>query len=184
MVFSARRASPDDVPALTALIKRRAEWMRECGLEDWEGWSSSAALMAARAARPRSPGWVLVHAGGAIVGCTYVSDRPLDEGWTTSEQAEAALYLNSTVTDPAWRRCRPGSQLAAWALHQAAMTGKSWVRRGCTSQGLLRYYRDAQGFTLVRTVRSEHAVTYLLARRATVANWLYQGGDAKSQDCS
>ncbi|MFE0457359.1 GNAT family N-acetyltransferase [Streptomyces sp. NPDC058914] len=166
-----RPASPDDVPALTALIGRRAAWMRERKLEDWEGWSSSAALMAARAARPRSPGWVLEHIGGAVVGCTTVSDRSLDAGWTVAEQGEAALYLNTTVTDPAWRRFRPGALLAAWTLHRAATTGRSWVRRGCTSDGLLRYYRDVQGFALVRTVRGEHTVTHLLARQATASDW-------------
>ncbi|MFI1976990.1 GNAT family N-acetyltransferase [Streptomyces wedmorensis] len=140
--------------------------MRERKLEDWEGWSSSAGLMAARAARPRSPAWVLEHDGGAVVGCTIVSDRPLDEGWTDPERDEAALYLNTTVTDPAWRRHRPGALLAAWTLHRAATRGKSWVRRGCANDGLLRYYRDVQGFTLVRTVRGEHAVTHLLARQA------------------
>lgn len=77
--------------------------MRERQLEDWEGWSSSAAMMAARAARTRSPGWVLEHTEGAVVGCTTVSDRPLDEGWTTAEREETALYLHTTVTDPAWR---------------------------------------------------------------------------------
>jgi hypothetical protein len=184
MVFSVRPASSDDVPVLTALIERRAVWMREEGLEDWAGWSSSAALMAARAARPRSPAWVLEHAGGAVVGCTTVSDRPLDEGWTIPEQAEAALYLNTTVTDPAWRRCRPGALLAAWTLHRAATTGKSWVRRSCTSDGLLRYYRDAQRFTPVRAVRGEHTVTHLLARRATTSDWSHRGTGRGVQDCS
>lgn len=145
--------------------------MRERQLEDWEGWSSSAAMMAARAARTRSPGWVLEHTKGAVVGCTTVSDRPLDEGWTTAEREETALYLHTTVTDPAWRHCRPGALLAAWALQRAATAGKTWVRRACTSDGLLRYYRDAQGFTLVRTVRGEHTVTHLLARQATRPDW-------------
>ncbi|MGW2447867.1 GNAT family N-acetyltransferase [Streptomyces sp. NPDC001675] len=145
--------------------------MRERGFEDWDGWSSSAPLIAARAARAHSPAWVLEHAQGAVVGCTALSDRPLDEGWNSTERAEPALYLNTTVTHPDWRRHHPGSLLAAWALRQAAATGKEWVRRGCTSEGLLRYYRDGQGFGLVRTVRNGETATYLLASRAAHSRW-------------
>lgn len=164
-LFSVRPARPDDLPALTSVIEDRAAWMRERGLEDWAGWLSSAPMMAARAVRPRSPGWVLEHARERVVGCTQLSDRPLDEGWSVAERDAPALYLNTTVTDPAWRRHRPGALLAAWALERAAATGHTWVRRGCTSEELLRYYRDVQGFDLVRTVRSGGTVTHLLARR-------------------
>ncbi|MFI6036043.1 GNAT family N-acetyltransferase [Streptomyces sp. NPDC051315] len=163
-MFSVRLARPDDELALVSLIEDRAAWMRERGLEDWEGWLSSAPMMAARAVRPRSPAWVLEHARGRVVGCTTVSDRPLDEGWSSAERDEPALYLNTTVTDPAWRQHRPGALLAAWAVRRAAATGRTWVRRGCTSEGLLRYYRDGQGFDLVRTVRSGGTMTHLLAR--------------------
>lgn len=169
-LFSVRPARPDDLPALTAVIEERAAWMRERGLEDWEGWLSSAPMMAMRAVRPRSPGWVLEHAREGVVGCTQLSDRPLDEGWSDAERDEPALYLNTTVTDPAWRWHRPGALLAAWALRRAAATDRTWVRRGCTGEGLLRYYRDGQGFDLVRTVRSEQTVTHLLARRAAATD--------------
>ncbi|MFD4589044.1 GNAT family N-acetyltransferase [Streptomyces sp. NPDC058434] len=164
-MFSVRPARPDDLSALTSVIEDRAAWMRERGLDDWEGWLSSAPMMAARAVRSRSPGWVLEHARGRVVGCTSLSDRPLDEGWSVAEGEEPALYLNTTVTDPAWRRYRPGALLAAWVLERAAATGRTWVRRGCTSEELMRYYRDVQGFGLVRTVRSDQTVTHLLARR-------------------
>ncbi|MFE6520660.1 GNAT family N-acetyltransferase [Streptomyces sp. NPDC057794] len=80
-----------------------------------------------------------------------------------TERAEPALYLSTTCTDPAWRGHRPGALLAAWALEHAAGNGAAWLRRSCDNDRLLRYYRDVQGFTVVRTV-VHTGTTHLLAR--------------------
>jgi hypothetical protein len=40
------------------------------------------------------------------------------------------------------------------------------VRRGCRHLGLVRYYRDVQGFELVHTTERHGHPAYLLARKA------------------
>ncbi|MFJ2239347.1 GNAT family N-acetyltransferase [Streptomyces sp. NPDC087859] len=146
------------------MIRSRAEWMRHQGLRDWDAWMSSADLMAARATRPRTAAWLLVHGDGSVVGCTTVSAVVPDEGWTARERTQSALYLSTTCTDPAWREHRPGTRLVTWALAYAGQTGAATLRRSCQGPGLLRLYRDVQGFDLVRTVSDGGSPTHLLAR--------------------
>lgn len=164
-MFVVRSAQPEDTDALAAVIRARALWMRGWGLEDWDAWLGSADLLAARAVRPGSRARLLVHDSGAVVGCTTLSETPSDDGWNPGERAEAALYLSTTCTDPAWRDQRPGSLLVSWALGRAAQEGRSWLRRSCRGDGLLRHYRDVQGFTLVRSLPDDGGTTHLLAAR-------------------
>ncbi|WP_309054392.1 GNAT family N-acetyltransferase [Streptomyces sp.] len=162
-MFDVRTATVDDAPAVARVIRARAAWMRREGLEDWEAWWHSADAMAARATRPRAPARLLVHRSGAVVGCTTLSATASDEEWSTVEREQPARYLSTTCTDPAWRGHRPGAVLAAWALEETAAAGAAWLRLSCADDRLMRYYRDVQGFALVRTV-TRTGVTYLLAR--------------------
>lgn len=163
-MFEVRAAEPSDAPAIERVIRSRAEWMRQKGLADWDAWMNSAELMAARATRPGAPARLLVHEDGTVIGCTTVSAVPSDEAWTAAERAESALYLNTTCTDPRWRAHRPGALLASWAVGEAAACAVAWVRRSCSNDALMRYYRDVQGFTLVRTLPAADAGrTHLLA---------------------
>ncbi|MEU9554396.1 GNAT family N-acetyltransferase [Streptomyces fumanus] len=164
-MFEVRKATEEDTPAVVRVIRARAGWMRHRGLEDWDGWWHSADAMAARATRPQAPARLLVHRSGVVVGCTTLSATAPDEEWTAAERDQPARYLSTTCTDPAWRRYRPGAVLAAWALDETAAAGAAWLRRSCADDRLMRYYRDAQGFALVRTV-TRTGTTYLLARSA------------------
>jgi hypothetical protein len=82
-------------------------------------------------------------------------------GWTPDETAEPAYYLNTTVTDPAFRALRPGTLMAWWAVDRAARHGRAWVRRDCLWPGLVRYYQR-QGFTLLHEVQRTRCRLYLL----------------------
>ncbi len=103
---------------------------------------------------------------GGLVGCTSLYEETPQWGWTDVERAETAFFLATTFTDPARRAERPGALIAWWALGHATRAGKDWVRRGCGHAGLVRYYRDVQGFQLVHTTERHGHTAYLLARKA------------------
>jgi hypothetical protein len=70
------------------------------------------------------------------------------------------------VTDPALAGQRLGALIAWSVLDLAARRGKEWVRRGTTEPGLVRYYRDVQGWSVVREKEHKGFLFTGLARRS------------------
>lgn len=172
-MFLMRPATGADTSALTTVIRSRAEWMRDRDMEGWDGWYERAASLAGQASDPTFPVWVLTHEDtGQVIGCTSLFEETPQWGWTDAERAEPALFLATTCTDPAWRAHQPGALIAWWSLGHAARNGREWVRRGCGFEGLVRYYRDVQGFDLIHTVERHGYPAYLLARKAEEINGL------------
>ncbi|MET9341855.1 hypothetical protein [Nonomuraea sp. NPDC003804] len=161
-MFRMRPARVEDRPEIETLIRARAAWMRERELPGWEGWHGKAAELAAQAGDPAFPVWAMTGDDGQVVGVTSLYEQSSPLLWPDeAERAEPAIFLATTITDPALSSQRPGSLIAWWALHQAAAQGRTWVRRGTGPYpGLVAYYRDVQGWSVVRTV--EHG----LGRRA------------------
>jgi hypothetical protein len=75
-----------------------------------------------------------------VIGCTCLFDESLAWFWTEAERAEPAIFMATTVTDPAYAGERVGCQLAWWVLGHAARAGRAWVRGGTTEAALVRYY--------------------------------------------
>lgn len=160
-----RRADKDDVDAIAAMIRARSAWMRDRGQPAWE---DAADDLAGQAADPDVPVWVLTG-GGEAIGCTTLLDQSPAWFWTEAERAEPALFMVSTVTDPRFAGQQLGCQLAWWVLDHAARTGRVWVRRGTFVPELVAYYRDVQGWQVVRQVeRDGHTVVGLTRRAAHV----------------
>lgn len=148
------------------MIRARSGWLRERGMPDWD---DAADVLAAQAAQPGFPVWVLTD-HDRVVGCTSLFEESLAWFWTDAERAQAAIFMATTVTDPAYAGRRIGCQLAWWVLDHAARTAQQWVRRGATEPGLVRYYRDVQGWQVVREkTRDGFTVTGLTRRRAAHA---------------
>lgn len=179
-----RPAVADDRDGIASLIRRRAAWMRDGGLLRWRGWEIGADVLAGQADDPRWAVWVVVAESGAVIGVTTTDVTP-ELGWTEQERAEPAVFLQSTVTDPA--HAGVGMAIAFWALDFAARRGDRWVRRGVLTDGdggnagLVRYYRR-QGWRVVRRVghsRKAGITVWSLARPAERQAWLaYRGGMA------
>ncbi|WP_461006203.1 GNAT family N-acetyltransferase [Streptomyces capparidis] len=136
--------------------------MRQRGLPDW---GEAADEVAAQAGKPDSPVWVLTRHGKDIVGCTSVYRETPAWAYTADECAEPALFLATTVTLPT-NGGRIGCLIAWWALDRAARSGCRWVRRGTGQDALMRYYRDVQGWTLLRTLDRRGHTAHIMARRA------------------
>jgi hypothetical protein len=165
-MFVMRPATADDQKPIATMIYARSVWMRRRGLDGWDSWQSSTPALAAQAADPAFPVWVMTDDGGRIVACTSLYEESPRWFWTEAEQAEPAFFLATTVTDPALAGQRMGALVAWSVLDLAARTGKEWVRRGTTEPKLVRYYRDVQGWKVVR--EKEHKGFHFtgLARRA------------------
>ncbi len=154
-----RPATVDDVSGVAAMITARCAWMEQQGLESWREDVDDLAGQAGRGFM-----WVL-ETEGRIVGCTTVMTQALPQDWTPEEAEEPSLYLFTTATDPAYREHRPGSLIGLWTVDRAARQGRRWVRQGCYSPELVKYYKT-QGFTLVKEQDRNAGRLYLLARRA------------------
>lgn len=166
-MFTLRRAAADDEKPVAEMILARSAWMKRGGVTGWRGWQASALVLAGQAADPAFPAWVLTREGdGAVVGCTSVFEESPPWFWTEEERAEPAFFLATTVTDPAYAGQRIGALIAWTLLDQAARTGRAWVRRGTTEPGLVRYYRDVQGWSVVREKERDGFLVTGLARRA------------------
>jgi len=165
-MFALRPASAGDQEPIAAVIRARSAWMRQRGLNGWDSWESSADVLAAQAADPSFPVWVLADGDGLVVGCTSLYEQSPPWFWTEEEQAEPAFFLATTVTDPALAGRRAGALMAWSVLDMAARTGRRWVRRGTTEPGLVRYYRDVQGWAVVREKEHKGFLFTGLARLA------------------
>jgi hypothetical protein len=160
-----RRATAADRESVEAMMLARARWMRDNGVRDGDAWADAAPELAAQACEDPTYMWVLLD-GGRVIGSTCAYDETPPTGWTAAERAESAIFLATTVTDPAYRHLKPGRLIALWALDHAARSGAEWVRRGTTEDGLVRYYRDVQGWELMHSVPVGDRTVHMLGRRA------------------
>lgn len=158
-MFTMRPATTADTPGVASMIRARCDWQETNGLESWRGLVDDLAGQAGDGTV-----WVLVD-GERIVGCTTVMTQAPPKDWTPEEAAEESLYLFTTVTDPAYRKHKPGTLIALWAVDRAARQGRQWVRRGCFFPELVKYYQT-QGFTLMKEQDRRAGHLYLMARRA------------------
>lgn len=117
-MFTMRPATTADTPGVAAMIRARCDWQEAHG---WESWRDLVDDLAGQAGDGTV--WVLVD-GERIVGCTTVMTQAPPKDWTPEEAAEESLYLFTTVTDPAYRKHKPGTLIALWAVDRAARQGR------------------------------------------------------------
>jgi GNAT superfamily N-acetyltransferase len=161
-MLTMRPAAGTDRAAVAAMISARCDWMEERGLPSWR---PSLDDLVKQTANPCGDVWVLELDGSRIIGRTTLQEQGPPWGWTDAERAEPALYLTTSVTDPAFRHLKPGSALAWWAVDRAARAGAGWVRRDCAFPELAKYY-ESQGYVLVREIERKSHRLFMMARRA------------------
>jgi hypothetical protein len=161
-MLTMRPAASTDTAAVAAMISSRCDWMEERGLPSWR---PSLDDLVRQTANPCGDVWVLELDRSRIIGRTTLQEQGPPWGWTDAEQAEPALYLTTSVTDPVFRHLKPGSVLAWWAVDRAAQAGADWVRRDCAFPELAKYY-ESQGYDLVREIERKGHRLFMMARRA------------------
>ena len=96
-MLTMRPARPADQDPIARMIRARSGWLRERGMPDWD---NAADALAAQAAQPGFPVWVLTD-DDTVIGCTSLFDESPAWFWTEAERAEPAIFMATTVTDPA-----------------------------------------------------------------------------------
>lgn len=157
-----RLARSADKFAVARVIDARCDWLEARNLPSWR---DARDHLVSQCDNSEQDVWVLEDETAGVIGRTVVQEQGPPFGWTEAEQAESALYLSGSVTDPAAKGLRPGSLMAWWAVDLAARRGVPWVRRHAQVAEVAAYDR-MQGFTLVREEQRTHARLYMLARKA------------------
>jgi hypothetical protein len=160
-----RPATSADRPAVHGMISARCDWLEGRGVPSWR---ASLDDLVSQCDNPGGDVWVLELDGSQVVGRTTVQAQGPPWGWTEQERAQPALYLTTSVTDPAFRDLRPGTLMAWWAVDRAESVGAGWVRRDCLVPELAKYYLT-QGYELV--CESEYG-RHRLFMMARAAEWL------------
>lgn len=162
VMLTVRPAGTADCDAVRDMISARCDWMEARGIPSWR---PNLDDLVAQTANPCGDVWVLELDGSRVVGRTTLQNQGPPWGWTDEERAEPALYMTTSVTDPAFRSMRPGTLMAWWAVDHAARTSAAWVRRDCAFPELAKYYQS-QGYELIREAERGRHRLFMMARAA------------------
>jgi ribosomal protein S18 acetylase RimI-like enzyme len=155
--FRLRQGSPDDFPAVMALIEGAAAWLSRKGTRQWqEPWPDREARDE-RVLRSLNEGetWLLWDAGRPVATVTarLGPDRRV---WPSRQWNDRAVYLHQLVVarDPRYAGRELGARLFDWAGWQACLEYRvDWVRIDVwTDNVALHRYYEERGF--VRAGRS------------------------------
>jgi hypothetical protein len=144
------------------MISARCDWLEDRRLPSWRPHLDDLVSLTDN---PCGDVWLLELDGDQIIGQTTVQPHAPPWGWTDQERAESALYMTTSVTDPAFRWLKPGTVMAWWAVARAAQVGAEWVRRDCLVPELAKYYLT-QGYDLVREAEYKDHRLFMMARAA------------------
>jgi GNAT superfamily N-acetyltransferase len=140
----ARRARPDDIEVVLAVLADAAAWLRSTGIEQWPdrfpiGWVMPAI--------ERGETW-LGEVNDQAVGTLVVHwDDPI---FWAGYPADAGYLHRLAVRRPGTGQ---GGELLRWAERHSAGNGKSFLRLDCVAwNARLRAYYEGAGYTHVGDV--------------------------------
>jgi hypothetical protein len=161
-MLAMRPAGVADSAAVRAMISARCDWLEERGLPSWRPALDD---LVSQTGNPCGDVWVLELDGSRVIGRTTLQEHAPPWGWNDQERVELALYMTTSVTDPAFRDIKPGTLMAWWAVDRASQVGAKWVRRDCQVPELAKYYLT-QGYELVREAEHKSHRLFMMARAA------------------
>lgn len=146
-MFVMRPATSADEGPIAVMIRARSSWMRIRGIRGWDGWESSANVLAGQAADSAFPAWVLTgvsttsHRGGFVPRLPPARTH-LELRTAGTLRLLFGVYLRTFPDCPRLA----GSQLGADDLGKELPLPRSPVHRGC----------DDPCFPLQQTAYSTH----------------------------
>lgn len=161
-----RRARPDDLAAIVALLDEARAWLASRHSDQWQepvtGRRQERVVQAIDAGQV----WVVEPRGAKVVATITVDGRADPEFWTADDAPDDAVYAHRMAVARGQAGQQLGSTLLDFAGRIATRAGKRWVRLDAwaTNEGLQDYYRS-QGFQHVRTCRYTHRGSGALFQR-------------------
>lgn len=141
-MITVRRAAPDDVGAVLALLDDAAEWLAAKGIRQWTAGQWDRVKIADAIERRET---FIATEDGAIVGTVNVS---VSDPFIWPEGGDALYVHRLAVASTAHGR-GVGARLLRWAERQARERGRGLVRLDCSCDNpLLRAYYEARGYVL------------------------------------
>ena len=149
-----RKARRDESPAVFALLKEAALWLRGKGIDYWQNWLDPPEAHVRWVERGFENGeFFIAERGGSLVGCFRLQ-------WTDTmswgERADEAGYLHSITTRRELAGTGTGRRLLALVESHCRDEGKQFLRLDCgTDNPGLRGYYESYGFEAVGEVTFE-----------------------------
>ncbi|WP_433497417.1 GNAT family N-acetyltransferase [Sphaerimonospora sp. CA-214678] len=165
--LSPRRAMPDDLRAVLALLAETARWLHSRGLRQWPAEGFPAGRIEPLIATGAM--YVLDDDVNGGLAATMALDGHADpEFWRPADNPGDALYVHKLAVGRVHSGEGLGEALLDWAALRAGVLGRPWLRLDCAKDNtrLQAYYRDA-GFRHVRTVDLPHRASGALFERRT-----------------
>ncbi|WP_336211235.1 GNAT family N-acetyltransferase [Nonomuraea sp. LPB2021202275-12-8] len=167
-----RRAEPDDLPGVLALLAHTAEWLHSRGVRQWPrdgfGPDRIAPLIEDRVLFLLDDELRYFDAGEPVPPvATIALDGHADaDFWTPDDDPRAALYVHKLAVARPWSGSGLGDALLDWAGVTAYESGLPWLRLDCAKGNarLQGYYRS-RGFRHLRTVDLPHRASGALFQR-------------------
>ncbi|MEW9532296.1 GNAT family N-acetyltransferase [Microbispora sp. NPDC049125] len=159
-----RRATPEDLPAVLALLAEAAHWLDALGVRQWP-----AGGFPAHRIEPLIAEGVVYLLGGAgrPPAATVAVDGHADpEFWRPSDRPGDALYVHKLAVSRGYSGQGLGETLLDWAGLRAGAQGRRWLRLDCSKDNArLQSYYSGAGFRHVRTVDLPHRASGALFER-------------------
>jgi GNAT superfamily N-acetyltransferase len=168
--FRLRRATADDLPAVTGLIRAAAEWMNDRGLDAWRRDGTPAVDRVPDSVEAGTV-WLMYNGHTAAPVATVTLDTVPDQEFPAAgvDTGSALIVHRMAATrDPAYAEMNIACLLLDFATDQASRHGLEWVMLNCNRQPgaepLRRRYEEC-GFEHIATVQVGERRSGWLARK-------------------
>ena len=155
-----RRARPEDLDVVVAILTEAARWLLERGIRQWpDPFPADRVEVLLR----RGEFYVARLEGEVVATFALLWRDPAFWG----ERPPDAAYVHALAVRRAYSGRGLGRRLVEWAAEQAAAAGRQYLRLDCLSDnGALRAYYEGLGFVPQGEVEIDDFRATLFERRA------------------
>jgi ribosomal protein S18 acetylase RimI-like enzyme len=166
MNIKIRQTNADEVAKVLALFEESALILREKGTTQWQHWINPTPALINRVQKGvAEKDYFFVEKSRQLAGMFRLMNSD-EEYWGV--QTEAAVYLHSFLTRPAFKGQNIGSTVLKSLEIQVRERGIRYFRLDCIADNvaLCNYYEN-QGFTRIRKQKVPHYEVQLFEKKLT-----------------
>jgi ribosomal protein S18 acetylase RimI-like enzyme len=164
MDIKIRQANANEVAIALTLFEEAALVLREKGTTQWQHWINPTPAYVNRVQKGFDDNvYFFVEKSGQLAGMFRLMDSD-EEYW--GQQAEAAVYLHSFSTRPAFKGQEIGATVLTLIENQTRERGIDYFRLDCIASNVaLCNYYIRQGFVPIRKKEMPHYEVQLFEKR-------------------